>query len=197
MRERMTAIVAIILLLTLIAASYWYAVRASYSNLKYVPNENSPDFIAKDISMVQFDENGMAKSKLQAQEFKHYSDDRITMIEPRAISVAPNEQVTKASAQSGRSDDGGETFVFEGSVKSVREANEKTPLTQIETQQVTVYPESNLIESDSHVVMTSGQDRMEGEGMIFDNVEQTVELKKNVKTVIQPKANSKNLLTPQ
>jgi lipopolysaccharide export system protein LptC len=45
--------------------------------------------------------------------------------------------------------------------------------------------------------MTSGQDRMEGEGMIFDNVEQTVELKKNVKTVIQPKANSKNLLTPQ
>ena len=197
MRERMTAIVAIILLLALIAASYWYAVRASYTNLKYVPNENSPDFIAKDISMVQFDENGLAKSKLQAQEFKHYSDDRITMVEPRAISVAPNEQVTKASAQTGRSDDGGQTFVFEGDVRIIREANEKTPLTQIETQRITVHPESNLIESDAHVVMTSGQDRMEGEGMVYDNIEQTVELKKNVKTVIQPKGNSKNLLTPQ
>ena len=197
MRERMTAIVAIILLLGLIAASYWYAVRASYSNFKYVPNENSPDFIAKDISMVQFDEKGMAKSKLQAQEFKHYSDDRISMIEPRAISVAPNEQITKASARTGRSDDGGETFVFEGDVRIVREANEKTPLTQIETQNVTVHPESNLIETDAYVVMTSGQDRMEGEGLVFDNVEQTIELKKNVKTVIQPKANSKNLLTPQ
>ena len=197
MRERMTAIVAIILLLALIAASYWYAVRASYTNLKYVPNENSPDFIAKDISMVQFDENGMAKSKLQAKEFKHYSDDRIAMVEPRAISAAPNEQVTKASAQTGRSDDGGQTFVFEGDVRIVREANEKTPLTQIETQRIKVHPESNLIESDTHVVMTSGQDRMEGEGMVYDNIEQTVELKKNVKTVIQPKGNSKNLLTPQ
>lgn len=197
MRERMTAILAIILLLVLIAASYWYAVRASYSNLKYVPNENSPDFIAKDISMVQFDKNGLAKSKIQAQEIKHYSDDRLSMIEPRAISVAPNEQVTKASAQTGRSDDGGETFIFEGDVRIVREASEKTALTQIETQRVTVYPEKNLIESDTHVVMTSGRDRMEGDGLVYDNIEQTIEIKKNVKTVIQPKANSKNLLTPQ
>lgn len=197
MRERMTAIVAIVLLLVLIAASYWYAVRASYSNLKYIPSANSPDFIAKGISMVRFDKSGLAKSKLQAKEFKHYSDDRITMIEPRAISVAPNEQVTKASAQAGRSDDGGETLIFEGDVRIIREASEKTALTQIETQRITVFPERNLIETDAHVVMTSGEDRMEGEGMIYDNIEQTIELKNRVKTVIQPKASSKNLLTPQ
>lgn len=197
MRERMTAIVAIVLLSILIAASYWYAVRASYSNLKYVPSENSPDFIAKDVTMVRFDQSGMAKSKLQAQEFKHYSDDRIAMVEPRATSVAPNEQVTRASARTGHSDDGGETFVFEGNVRVIREATEKSALTQIETESVTVYPESNLLESDAHVVMTSGGDRMEGTGMIYDNIEQTIELKQNVKTVIEPRNSSKNLLVPQ
>ena len=36
MRERLTAIIAIVLLLILIAASYWYAMQATFSNLRYI-----------------------------------------------------------------------------------------------------------------------------------------------------------------
>ena len=78
MRERLTAIIAIILLLILIAASYWYAMQASFSNLRYIPSENSPDFIASEATIISFDEQGVAKTRLKAQEFAHYSNDTIT-----------------------------------------------------------------------------------------------------------------------
>ena len=42
MRERVSAIVAIILLAFLIGASYFYAVQSGLKDLKYLPSENSP-----------------------------------------------------------------------------------------------------------------------------------------------------------
>ena len=43
MRERVSAIVAIILLAFLIGARYFYAVQSGLKDLKYLPSENSPD----------------------------------------------------------------------------------------------------------------------------------------------------------
>ena len=70
MRERLTAIIAIILLLILIAASYWYAMQASFNNLRYIPSENSPDFIASDATVISFNEQGIAKTRMEAEEFR-------------------------------------------------------------------------------------------------------------------------------
>ena len=39
MRERLTAIIAIILLVFLIGASYWYAMKTSLGTLRYVPSD--------------------------------------------------------------------------------------------------------------------------------------------------------------
>ena len=96
MRERLTAIIAIILLLLLIAASYWYAMQASFSKLRYIPSEESPDFIASEATIVTFDENGVAKNRLQAEEFRHFSNDSITMVKPQATTVSPDEPASLA-----------------------------------------------------------------------------------------------------
>lgn len=194
MRERLTAIIAIILLLLLIAASYWYAMQASFSKLRYIPSEESPDFIASEATIVTFDENGVAKNRLQAEEFRHFSNDSITMVKPQATTVSPDEPITHAQALKGHSSDAGETFVFEGDVVASRAASGQTAATRLETQSMTVYTDTNRYETDDKVDIFSGNDRTHGTGMIFDNMSRTVELKSRVTTVIEPQGSSKNLL---
>ena len=58
MRERVSAIVAIILLVFLIGASYFYAVQSGLKDLKYLPSENSPDYTATKLSLTDFDGAG-------------------------------------------------------------------------------------------------------------------------------------------
>lgn len=194
MRERITAIIAIILLLILIAASYWYAMQSTYSNLRYLPSEESPDFIAGGATLISFDKNGVADSKLKAEELRHYSDDRMTMVKPEAVTVSPDKPVTHAQALAGRSDDGGATFVFKGDVIITRVATGNTPTTRLETQSMTVYTDTNRFVTDDVVLITSGQDTAQGQGMVFDNMERTVELKGQVTTVLQPRNNNQRLL---
>ncbi len=194
MRERLTAIIAIILLLILIAASYWYAMQASFSNLRYIPSENSPDFIASEATIISFDEQGVAKTRLKAQEFAHYSNDTITMVKPQATTISPNEPITHAEALKGQSVDAGETFQFEGDVVASRAASGNTAATRLETQTMTVYTDTNRFETDDEVDIFSGDDHAHGTGMVFDNLSRTVELKNQVTTIIEPRSGSKNLL---
>lgn len=194
MRERLTAIIAIILLLILIAASYWYAMQASFSNLHYVPSENSPDFIASDATVITFNEQGVAKTRLQAEEFQHFSNDTIVMLNPRATTISPDEPITHAQALKGRSEDAGETFFFEGDVVVSRAASGNTAASRLETQSMTVHTDINRFESEDVVDLFSGNDRSQGTGMIFDNLSRTVELKSRVTTVIEPRSGSQNLL---
>jgi len=194
MRERLTAIIAIILLLILIAASYWYAMQASFNNLRYIPSENSPDFVASEATVISFNEQGIAKTRLEAEQFRHYSNDTIMMVKPKATTISPNEPITHAEALKGSSTDAGETFQFEGDVVVSRAASGNTAATRLETQSMTVYTDTNRFESDDVVDIFSGEDRARGTGMVFDNLSRTVELKSRVTTVIEPRNNSKNLL---
>ena len=55
MRDRLTSLIAIALLVTLCAMSYWYSVKAELENVTHLSDLNSPDFIARDITITQFD----------------------------------------------------------------------------------------------------------------------------------------------
>ena len=62
MRDRLTSLIAIALLVTLCAMSYWYSVKAELENVTHLSDLNSPDFIARDITITQFDDDGIAKA---------------------------------------------------------------------------------------------------------------------------------------
>ena len=59
---------------------------------------------------------------------------------------------------------------------------------------MTVYTDTNRFVTDDDVLITSGQDTAQGQGMVFDNMERTVELKGQVTTVLQPRNNNQRLL---
>ena len=198
MRDRLTAIIAIVLLLLLIFASYWYSLKSTYGNLRYIPSEHSPDFIATDITLMNFDIQGNAKSRLQASDMKHFSNDSVFFKNPRLATVTPNEPVIRAQANEGQSIDAGATFQFSGDVQILREADAKHKAARLQSSAVEVLADQNIFQTDEHVVMTQGQDRIEGDGMVYNNLEQTLLIKKNVRTQLNPKnSDQRNLLLPQ
>lgn len=194
MRERITAIIAIFLLLILIAASYWYAMKSTYGNLKYLPSEDSPDFIAKGATVVSFDSNGIAKNKVKAQDFQHFSNDRVTMEKPEYTSTSPNEPVTHAKADHGQSDDGGATVYFQGNVEITRAASDNSDITRLQTQSLMVETDTNHFETNDFVHITNGENTATAVGMTLDNMERNIELKSRVKTISLPKAGNVDLL---
>ena len=57
-RERITAIAGAAILCVLVAGSYYYSVRSQMAGLKYVPSESSPDFMAENVALTDFNEVG-------------------------------------------------------------------------------------------------------------------------------------------
>ena len=94
MRERVSAIVAIILLAFL---SYFYAVQSGLKDLKYLPSENSPDYTATKLSLTDFDGAGNPVRRVIADKVIHYSDDRTDADHPRYITLTPNKSSAAGS----------------------------------------------------------------------------------------------------
>ena len=110
MRERVSAIVAIILLAFLIGASYFYAVQSGLKDLKYLPSENSPDYTATKLSLTDFDGAGNPVRRVIADKVIHYSDDRTDADHPRYITLTPNKPQVDASSDRGWTHDAGKTI---------------------------------------------------------------------------------------
>ena len=175
MRDRLTSLIAIALLVTLCAMSYWYSVKAELENVTHLSDLNSPDFIARDITITQFDDDGIAKAKVFAKEVEHYSDGHSNAKFPEYASLNPNE--AQITAKSDRA-----TMV------DIRQAATKdAPASRLLTSQLDAYPDTDTYKSDKPVALTRGEDTSHGIGMDYDNVDRTFKLRSRVQTVIQPK----------
>ena len=99
MRDRLTSLIAIALLVTLCAMSYWYSVKAELENVTHLSDLNSPDFIARDITITQFDDDGIAKAKVFAKEVEHYSDGHANAKFPEYASLNPKPKSLRSPTE--------------------------------------------------------------------------------------------------
>lgn len=189
MRERVSAIVAIILLAFLIGASYFYAVQSGLKDLKYLPSENSPDYTATKLSLTDFDGAGNPVRRVIADKVIHYSDDRTDADHPRYITLTPNKPQVDASSDRGWTHDAGKTIEFEGNVKILRDPAGSTPAgstpaLSFETQKMTAFPDTERFTSDSPVVFHRGSDSTTASGMDYSYANGTISLTGRVNTHI-------------
>lgn len=187
MRDRLTAIIAIALLLTLCGMSYWYSVKAELESVVHLSDLESPDFIAHDITMTQFDDTGIAKAKVFAKEVEHFSDGHANAKFPEYASLNPNEAQITARSDRATMTDGGALIRFYDNVDLRQAAFGDKPASRLETSQLDAYPDTDTYNSDKPVKMTRGEDVSHGVGMDYDNVDRTFKLRSRVQTVIQPK----------
>lgn len=186
MRDRLTAIIGIVLLLGLAGATYWYSLRARLEGMSHQSAPDAPDFIAKNIVLTQFDEQGRAKRKLFANELTHYPDDRFEIVAPRMLSLRPDEPQVEVSARSATVENGGERAQLTGAVRVSRAATATDPALRFDTETLTVLPDDERYFTDAPVTMERGTASARGTGLDFDNVRRTVQLKNQVQTVLAP-----------
>lgn len=187
MRDRLTSLIAIALLVTLCAMSYWYSVKAELENVTHLSDLNSPDFIARDITITQFDDDGIAKAKVFAKEVEHYSDGHANAKFPEYASLNPNEAQITAKSDRATMVDGGAVIHFYDNVDIRQAATKDAPASRLLTSQLDAYPDTDTYKSDKPVALTRGEDTSHGVGMDYDNVDRTFKFRSRVQTVIQPK----------
>jgi lipopolysaccharide export system protein LptC len=184
-RERITAIIGALLLFALVGGSYYYSVKVSMDNLKYVPSSRSPDFTAKNVALTDFDEKGAADRRMTAATMDHFSDESVRASTARYYSLNPADPQLTMESDKAWSDDGMETLEFSGNVKVRREPSDKDPELYFSSEYARAWLDTRRIDSDRPVLLRRGTDTTTAEkGIKYDDVNRTVELFDQVHSVI-------------
>ncbi len=187
LRDRITAGLGIGVLATVAAMSYYYSIHSETEALRAEIFRESPDFTSTNIALTQFRPDGTAERRIFADYAEHYEDGRMTSIRPRLVTLSVDEPQIKASADTGISTDSGETVNFIGNVIVTRAGDHENAPMRFETEQLTVFPDTEIFETDAPVKLVNGADVTTGIGMTFDNVERTVNIHSNVKSSFAPR----------
>ena len=189
LRERITAIIGASLLCSLVGLSYYYSVAISVGDLKYLPSPTSPDFIADNVTLTDFDASGKAKQRLFAHTVEHFSDERMSATGALVYTLSPETPQLVVQADKADSPDGLETLDLTGNVLVTREADAKNPPLLLRSDYVKGWLDTYQFETDRPVFMSRGRDTTTSEhGMHYDNVEHRVTLFGRVQSVFQPQS---------
>lgn len=187
LRERITAIVGSAILFALVAMSYWYSIQTEVAGLRYVPSGMSPDFLAKDVSLTDFDDSGQPKVRASAENMQHFSDERMRAEKIRIVSLDPASARSSAEADEAWSDDGLETVELSGNVLFARDAFESEPRMTFTTDRLRGWVDTQRFETESPVRFTRGTDVTSARGgLVYDNVSRALELRGGVQSVFHP-----------
>lgn len=192
LRERMTALIGIALLFTLVAASYYYSVQLQLAGLRYVPSENSPDFKAQNVTLTDFTAEGAALRRLSAQTLAHYSNARMNATGAQYRSMNPDRPQVSLKSDKAWSLDSLKTIELSGNVSLHRDPDKTEPALLFQTSYLKGYLDTFRFETNQPVFMRRGIDTTKAErGMNYDNVAHTISLFGGVQTTLHPNASKK------
>ena len=192
LRERMTALIGIALLLALVGLSYYYSIRITLEGLKYVPSLKSPDFIAKDVVVTDFDKDGTLLRRLLSQNVEHYSDGQMNAADARLQSFSKNRAPIYLASDKAWSKDSLQTLELGGNVRINQPADAKNPAMSFKTEYLKGYLDNDYFETDKPVFMTRGEGTTQAKGgMTFDNISRIITLTGNVVSVFHQTSNKR------
>lgn len=188
MRDRITAIIAVLLLAGLAAATYWFSQAGRYANLAHPVSREGPDFIVNGVTLTEFDATGRATNRLFAERMTHYAvDDRAELQRPRYVSLRPDQPRLEAHAREALVEAGGERIVLTGDVVIVRSPGDKgEPPMRLSTEKLLALPDVERYSTDLPVEMNRGGSVIRSVGMDYDNIKRVVKFHSKVRGTIEP-----------
>lgn len=192
MRDRLTAIIAIVLLAGLAAATYWYSQVARLSALPNPVSREGPDAVVDGATMTQFDAQGRATNKLIAERILHFpSDDRVEAIRPRMITLREDQPQVDLKAEHARIEDGGARALLTGDVTLVRAPGKEgeAPMRMV-TERLVALPDAEQFSTDAPVLIERGGSNIRAVGMDYDNIKRTVKFRSRVQGTVEPGASA-------
>jgi LPS export ABC transporter protein LptC len=188
MRDRITAIIAVVLLAGLAAVTYWFSQAGRYANLAQPVSREGPDFVVNGVTLTEFDAMGRATSRLFAEKMTHYAiDDRAELERPRYVSLRPDQPRLEAHAQEALVEAGGERIVLTGDVVITRSPGvQGEPPMRLSTEKLLALPDVERYSTDLPVRMDRGGSVIRSVGMDYDNIKRVVKFHSKVRGTIEP-----------
>src|SRR5512139_2270568 len=188
MRERITAIIAILLLATLAGVTYWFSQAGRYANLANPVSREGPDFVVNGVTLTQFDPMGRATNRLFAETMTHYAaDDRAELQRPRYVSLRPDQPRLEARSQQALVEAGGERILLTGDVVITRAAGAAgEPPMRLVTDRLLAVPDFEQYSTDLPVEVERGGSVIRAVGMDYDNIKRVLKFHSKVRVTIEP-----------
>jgi LPS export ABC transporter protein LptC len=188
MRERITAIIAILLLATLAGVTYWFSQVGRYGNLANPVSREGPDFIVNGVPLTQFDALGRPTNRLFAERMTHFAlDDRAELQRPRYVSLRPDQPQLEARSQLAVVQGSGERVVMTGDVVITRARGpDGDPPMRLATEKLVALPDLEQFSTDAEVEMDRGGSVIRSVGMDYDNIKRVVKFHSKVRGTMQP-----------
>lgn len=188
MRDRITAIIAIMLLATLAGVTYWFSQVGRYANLASPVSREGPDFVVNGVTLTQFDPMGRPTNRLFAEQMTHFAlDDRAELQKPRYVSLRPDQPRLEARAQQAVVEGSGERVVMTGDVVITRARGPggDAPM-RLTTERLVALPDLEQYSTDLPVEIDRGDSVIRAVGMDYDNIKRVVKMHSKVRGTIEP-----------
>lgn len=185
--SRITSWFPVALMAVLAILVYWLAdvIRSSAERPATIDHE--PDYIVEQFQVRQFNETGFLSNILHGQTITHYADDKTAQIvEPIILHRAQEgKPAYRATASLGLTDENLREVVLDGDVKIVRQPVDGPSATLL-TNQIRYNDKIGLASTEYPVTVVSGNNRIFGQKLSVDTINNTVTLEGQVTATYSP-----------
>ncbi len=167
----------IVVLALLAGASVWLErVTRTEEAGTAATTQTGPDFIAEGTRIVGYGMDGSQRYELFADRLSHFPQGDITRLDQPRLRMNKQDRETHISAAHADVSPGGEQVDMKGAVHVRRPAAETDPALSLDSETLTVWPDTYRALTDSPVQLKRGTMRADALGMRADDLFGTLEL---------------------
>ena len=190
MKDRLPALIALMMLLALVGITWWaadYAERAFPVEQEIAVSEE-PDTWSGPFIMLQSDENGVPVTRLDGAKLRHYPHNGSYEIDqPELISQRPDSPRVIASSDIAYAYNNITLVHMVGNAHAHRFETPDNSALDITSEKLIVHPEEDMLETDQPAVVIQGDSRLVGDGMKYNNNTRKLDVYANSGVRIAPK----------
>lgn len=191
MKDRLATGVSILLLILLVAGTWWAASVAERAITQDPPRRltHEIDTYINQFVLIQSDEAGVPRTRIEGDRLVHYPDDDSSEVTRfQGYTESHGNPPTQVRAEEARMDQDGARITLSGDVHFQRQATASRPALTITSPHMTLFPDTEVATTDAHATIIQGNSRIQGQGMTYNNVTRELQIDRRSQVVIPPRA---------
>lgn len=169
MRRISTAIFPLALAALLALLTFWLQGAANPDDpSRKADRRHDPDYIIGTFTVRHFDTNGSIKQSLTAATMTHFPDDNSTQIATPDMVYYTGTRATLLKADSAQLSHDNKQVFLRGNVRLIRPALRDIPLTVMQTEVLTVFPDDDLAQGNQPVAISRGESLINGNSIHYN-----------------------------
>ena len=197
MKERFPTVASVVILTALVIGT-WFAAEYTKQAVELnapAKQSNDPDSWGKGMTMIRSDETGFAITRIEGQYMERFPmDDSYEIMQPRAMSLRPEQPALMGVAQFATLLDDGNRIVMKEDAVLMRLPTESTDPLNITSQEITMLVAEDVAYTDLPALAVRSRSTLRGVGMRFDN--KTGELKVFDSTDVEIAPRARGAISP-